>query len=677
QTTRELFDTLLLWKARLPLDANGEASVEVPLNDSITSFRIVAVATDGAGLFGTGSASIQSTQELMVLSGLPPLVREGDRYRAGFTVRNTTNRNMEVDVSGKADSTSAGLKPIALSLSPGEAKEIGWDVVAPAGVETVKWEVEAKERGKEEHDRIRITQKVVPAVPVSTFQATLAQVENEFRLPVERPKDALPGRGGVRVVLRPKIAEGLSGVTDYMRRYPYTCMEQKVSRAIALKDDGLWKKVVEEIPSHMDSSGLVKYFPSMDLGSEVLTAYILSISNEAGREIPANLKEKMETGLKAFINGSVKRNPTLVAPDLTVRKLMAAEALSRHSGLDPRLLDSIMIQPNLWPTSAVLDWFNILIRSNDIPDRTKRLDEAAQIIRSRLNFQGSIMTFSTEGTDFLWWLMLSGDTNSVRLVLNMIDLEKWKEDMPRIIRGAIGRQYKGHWLTTTANAWGVLAVDKFAKKFEAAPVNGFTTASLSGADKEKTLDWAKEPKSGSLSFEWPKGEDTLHLIHVGQGRPWATVQSLAAIPLKGPLSSGYKIVKTITPVIQKEKGKWSVGDVARIKLELEAQSDMTWVVVNDPVPAGASILGIGLGRDSSLLTQAEEWKGYVWPAFEEKSFDSYKAYFEFVPKGKWQVEYTIRLNNEGKFLLPNTRVEALYAPEMFGENPNEELRIEL
>ncbi len=44
QNTRELFDTLLLWKARLPLDANGEASVEVPLNDSITSFRIVAVA---------------------------------------------------------------------------------------------------------------------------------------------------------------------------------------------------------------------------------------------------------------------------------------------------------------------------------------------------------------------------------------------------------------------------------------------------------------------------------------------------------------------------------------------------------------------------------------------------------------------------------------------------------
>jgi alpha-2-macroglobulin len=59
QVTRELFDTLLLWKGRVPLDANGEASVAIPLNDSLTSFRIVAVATGGMPLFGTGSSTIR------------------------------------------------------------------------------------------------------------------------------------------------------------------------------------------------------------------------------------------------------------------------------------------------------------------------------------------------------------------------------------------------------------------------------------------------------------------------------------------------------------------------------------------------------------------------------------------------------------------------------------------
>ena len=40
------------------------------------------------------------------------------------------------------------------------------------------------------------------------------------------------------------------------------------------------------------------------------------------------------------------------------------------------------------------------------------------------------------------------------------------------------------------------------------------------------------------------------------------------------------------------------------------------------------------------------------------------------------MEYTLRLNNEGLFSIPATRVEAMYAPEMFGETPNEAMRIQ-
>jgi uncharacterized protein YfaS (alpha-2-macroglobulin family) len=40
------------------------------------------------------------------------------------------------------------------------------------------------------------------------------------------------------------------------------------------------------------------------------------------------------------------------------------------------------------------------------------------------------------------------------------------------------------------------------------------------------------------------------------------------------------------------------------------------------------------------------------------------------------VEYTVRLNNEGIMNLPSSRVEAMYAPEMFGEIPNQAMRIE-
>jgi uncharacterized protein YfaS (alpha-2-macroglobulin family) len=97
---------------------------------------------------------------------------------------------------------------------------------------------------------------------------------------------------------------------------------------------------------------------------------------------------------------------------------------------------------------------------------------------------------------------------------------------------------------------------------------------------------------------------------------------------------------------------------------------MTWVVLSDPIPSGATILGSGLGNDSNLRTQGETREGWVWPSFEERSMEAYRAYYRFVPKGKWSVEYTIRLNESGTMQLPTTRLEAMYAPEMFGENPN-------
>jgi len=92
--------------------------------------------------------------------------------------------------------------------------------------------------------------------------------------------------------------------------------------------------------------------------------------------------------------------------------------------------------------------------------------------------------------------------------------------------------------------------------------------------------------------------------------------------------------------------------------------------VDDPIPSGAAILGSGLGRDSSLLASGEKREGWAWPAFVERASTAYRAYYVFVPKGKFTTEYTVRLNNPGRFDLPATRVEAMYAPEMLGEIPN-------
>ena len=670
--TRELFDTLVLWKGRLKLDARGEASVEIPLNDSITSFRIVAVATGGLDRFGTGSASIRSTQDLILFSGIPPLIRQGDKFLSTFTVRNTTERSMQVRISARVTPAAGSLQPQDLSLGSGESKEINWTLTAPTATDSLKYEIEASGDGGA-GDRLSITQKVIAAVPVRTLQATLTQIEKSYAMTVERPGDAILGMGGIRVAFQSRLVDGLTGVSEYMNLYPYTCLEQIVSKAVALRDAALWGRIMGLLPVYLDGSGLAKYFPSMSQGDDTLTSYLLAIANEAGWEIPADSKERMLAGLQGFVDGRIVRYSSLPTADLTIRKLTAIEALSRAGRAQPGHLSSITIEPNLWPTSAVLDWLNILSRMTSYRERSARLPEAQKILRSRLNLQGTTMGFSTERSDGLWWLMVSVDSNAVRLLLSELNAAEWKQDIPRLVRGALSRQRRGHWDTTVANAWGVLAMEKFSKAFENIPVTGQSTASLAG--QSQTVDWQSSPKGSAVSFSWPTQRSSLDLAMHGTGMPWATIQSLAAVPLREPLSSGFKIKRTLTPMEQKEKGAFTAGDIVRVKLEIESQADMTWVVVNDPVPAGSAIFGTGLGLDSQLSTKGEESKGWVWPAFEERSFEAYRAYYRFVPKGTWSIEYTLRLNNSGAFQLPPTRVEAMYAPEMFGELPNASIQV--
>ncbi|MBI3325682.1 MAG: alpha-2-macroglobulin [Nitrospinae bacterium] len=672
QVTRELFDTLLLWKGRVPLDAGGDASLEVPLNDSLTSFRIVAVATGGVSLFGSGSTTIRSTQDLMVLPGIAPLVREGDRFRSEFTLRNTTDHPQDVVVQGRVEEIAEPLTPQAFTLAAGEARTVGWDLTAPVGVQALRYDMEAGQRGGPT-DRVRVVQQVAPAVPVRTFQATLSQWKPGMHLPVERPVDALPDRGGVQVTVGATLSEGLDGVREWMRRYPYTCLEQRVSRAVALRDESLWRDIASTLGAYQDSDGLLKYFPSMGWGSEVLTSYVLAISHEAGWTIPATVQERLVQGLQKFVQGAILRRSALPTVDLSLRKLAALEALARHGKADPALLGSVTIEPNLWPTSAVLDWWSLLDRVPGIARRQARLQEAEHIMRARLNLQGTMLGFSTERSDSLWWLMVSTDSNALRLLLNLLEAGRWKEDLPRLLHAALARQRRGAWDLTVANAWGALAVEKFSQAFERTPVSGQTTVSLLSATQQ--AEWTQDPQGKTLAFPWPAKSADLVVEHAGSGQPWVTLQARSAIPLQAPLSSGYRIRKTVTPIEPRQPGRWTRGDLARVRLTLEAQSDMTWVVISDPIPAGASHLGTGLARDSQIAIAGETAKGQVWPAFEERAFEAFRAYFEYVPKGALVVEYTIRLNQSGQFHLPPTRAEALYAPEMFGELPNASLEV--
>ncbi len=692
--TRELFDTLLLWRGTVQLDAQGQARINVPLNDSLTSFRLVAIADAGPDRFGTGSTSVRVTQDLQMQSGLPPLAREGDRFDATFTLRNTTARAVTVkatlkgqpaaDVKGQA--AVEGLQPIELpsqtvTLAAGAASELRWPVTVPPGATRIDWLGDAVETSGTApvRDGLKLSQAVLPAVPLRVLQATLQPLDGSFTLPLATPADAT-GAGRLQVALQPKLSGALPGLRRYFESYPYTCLEQKTSRSIGLRDAAGWATLQGEVVGYLDSDGLAHYFPpsagSEPRGSDRLTAYLISAAHEAGLAWPDAARDAMLGGLAAFVEGRIERRFYSPRADLEVRKIAALEALARHGRVVPRMLGSIAWVPAAWPTSTLLDAWGLYRRVDTLPERAARLDELQRLVRSRLIAGGTTLKFSTEQDDDWWWLMEGPDANAARLVLAAAETLAWKDDVPGLVNGALARQKRGAWMTTTANLWGVLALEKFSAKFEAVPVAGRSTLALAGSTR--TQDWKATPEGSVTSLPWPAGSSALTAQHEGTGRPWLTVQALAAVPLKAPLAAGYRITRSVSAVERKVPDVWSRGDILRVRLEVDAQTDMSWVVVSDPVPTGATLLGSGLGRDSVIATstggaasgsRGEQREGRSWLAYEERAFEAWRGYYEWLPRGKHVVEYTLRLNASGRFALPPTRVEAMYAPETFGEAP--------
>ncbi len=712
--TRELLDTLLLWQPNVTLDAQGKAEVEVPINDALTSFKIVAVVDNGMDQFGTGSTMIRTTQELQVISGLPPLVRDGDKFEAMVTLRNGTAKPMQAVVTPKASALNLESKTVEIPANT--AATVTWQVTTPADLSQSRqgellWEIAAKDKNSEASDALKVSQRVVPAVAVTTMQASLFQVDGSMDLPVAIPAGALEGRGGVKMSLVPRLAEGLPGVKDWWIQYPYACLEQRASKAIGMRDADMWRDVADRLSTYLDSDGLANYFPpspgSSNTGSDTLTAYLLQASSEMKKlqpefALPPQQVDRMSAALVKFVDGKLERKFWAPRNDLEVRKIAAINALAAYGKAQPRMLTSLNIAPNDWPTQTVVDWLSILQNMKDLPNRAKLLDEANQILRARLSYQGTKLVFANENNDYWWWLMHNGDTTLARFLLVVMADPAWKDDLPRMANSFISRQKNGAWHTTTANLWGAMALERFSRIYESTPVTGVTEATMGG--KSATVDWSRVAKvqdavaakalegqqlgdkplqigqwlNNTMDLPWGSGKQNLSVQQKGTGKPWLTVQSLAAVPLTAPLSAGYQITKTITPVEQANKslpaGQYTRGDVLRVTLEINASTDMTWVAVTDPVPGGATILGSGLGRDSTIATQGTTTKG-VWRTFEERSFESYRAYYAYVPQGRFSVEYNFRVNNSGEFSLPSTRVEALYAPEIFGMAPNGKLTV--
>src|SRR5205807_10168061 len=99
---RKDFRVLAFWVGSVVTDSKGHARTEITLPESLTTYRIMAVAGDKASRFGWGQNEIRINKPLMVTPAFPRFLALGDNAYFGAVVHSQSKSGESGVVTMKA-----------------------------------------------------------------------------------------------------------------------------------------------------------------------------------------------------------------------------------------------------------------------------------------------------------------------------------------------------------------------------------------------------------------------------------------------------------------------------------------------------------------------------------------------------------------------------------------------
>jgi uncharacterized protein YfaS (alpha-2-macroglobulin family) len=303
-----------------------------------------------------------------------------------------------------------------------------------------------------------------------------------------------------------------------------------------------------------------------------------------------------------------------------------------------------------------------------------------------------------EGTPDYW--NMNTDIRSTAIVLWAFSrLEPEHELLPGVVRWLMALREEGHWQSTQDTAWSLLGLVGYMRASGEMQgdfdwtiyLNG--TQLASGQISKENID-----ESHKLQVEIARllAEEANRLIierqapgegQTGEGQLYYSAHLRYYLPADHvpALDRGLMVARQYSPVDSPGGivDVAQVGDVIRVKLTLVAPTDLYYVVVEDPLPAGCEGIDLSLNTSSvvgerpelrnvtaeeeSLWYQRYGW-GWWWFSQTEMRDEKVVLFAEYLPRGTYEYTYLMRAGVPGEFLvLPATGYQ-MYFPEVFGRS---------
>lgn len=258
---RSYFPEALYINPEIITDSDGRASIEIPLADSITTWRMAMIASTQHGALGSSNASLKVFQDFFVDLDLPVTLTQGDRVSLPVAIYNYSDSPGDVNLQLKNDDWFSLVDDTPDKSVKVDAARVGSSQFTIEARRIGKFKLTLSAQMNGSAKRADIVVREIEVVPNGRENNIVfnGRLENTVQHNIAFPANAIPEASKIFVRLYPgPISQVVEGM-DSILRMPNGCFEQTSSstypNVLALDYMKRTKKLTPEV--HAKAEGYI------------------------------------------------------------------------------------------------------------------------------------------------------------------------------------------------------------------------------------------------------------------------------------------------------------------------------------------------------------------------------------------------------------------------------------
>jgi uncharacterized protein YfaS (alpha-2-macroglobulin family) len=668
------------WNGALRTNAAGQLRADFTAPDSLTRYRVIAIATTKASQIGAGESAFEINKPIMLEPALPRFGNVGDKVSLRAVVHNKTDFTGEAEIEMQLDATTrAGESRKRVTVPARGSLAVDFPVeFVSIGQAKWRWQVAFKAADGKSEFRDAVQSELKIGYPAALVREVTTKRIEQKEAEIARIADPqiLEGSGEAKVSLANTRTIELHEAMKQLLHYPYGCVEQTTSSLLpwltvrdlrgtfpelAKPDKEVAKAVnhgIDLLLSMQTTRGGLSYWPN---GKEPMlwgSAYgglAFTLAGKAGFKVPEDNATKLFNYVSEQLRGTAEDATGYGLSDrcLAVYSLaLAGKAEPAYHELLFKKRDKLSAEDRALVALAVLESHG----------PASMVDE---LLRAPIDEEKYVEQWFGSPTR--------------EYAVNLLAWTRHQPRAPRVDELAtelFTRRSNGHWGTTQGNAWSLLALASYLRAVEKGDSNSRGEIRWKAAKQPFDLNKA-HPLASTVFPIVPQTGDSPIMVSKTGGQIFSevTVEARPRLVEQPRQDRGYGIARKYARL--EDSGKLTpasdlhVGDRVLITLDLEVRRRATYVVIEDPLP---SVLEAINPEFKSQEVAGGETLGSSWISDHQELREDRAVFFaDRLYPGRYSLRYLARVVAAGNALAPAAKIQEMYHPERFGSTDTQQM----